>query len=270
MGESVSASGAQHIGFEAYGVRVRVITNSPEILERLPGLLPPGATPISPTEATGSFGVIAEERGSYRFERDQSPVTQAIDLDFALMLLESQLRIYVGLNAPDWIFVHAGAVAHCGRALILPGRSFSGKTTLVLALVRAGASYYSDDYALIDRDGRVHPYPKPLSIRDHAAVQIDHGVESLGGIAGADPLPIGAVVFTEYRSGARWDPRELTPGQGALALFDNTLAAQDRPAEALAAFRKALRGARLLEGQRGDAEALVPDLMAMLEAQRSR
>jgi hypothetical protein len=34
--------------------------------------------------------------------------------------------------------------------------SYSGKTTLVSELIRAGATYYSDEYAVIDERGRVH------------------------------------------------------------------------------------------------------------------
>jgi uridine kinase len=41
--------------------------------------------------------------------------------------------------------------------IAIPGRSFSGKTSLVTALVRAGAVYYSDEFAVIDRDGLVRP-----------------------------------------------------------------------------------------------------------------
>ena len=62
-----------------------------------------------------------------------------------------------------------------GGALLLPGGSFTGKTTLVGALVRAGAVYYSDQYALLDEDGLIHPYPCH--------------VERFGGSAGDEPVP---------------------------------------------------------------------------------
>jgi hypothetical protein len=42
--------------------------------------------------------------------------------------------------------------------MVLPGKSFAGKTTLVAALVRAGAEYWSDEYAVLDANGDVHPY----------------------------------------------------------------------------------------------------------------
>ena len=58
--------------------------------------------------------------------------------------------------------VHAGAVLWGERALLLPGVTHAGKSSLVAELLRRGATYFSDEYALIDSEGRVHPYPRPL------------------------------------------------------------------------------------------------------------
>ncbi|WP_157871812.1 hypothetical protein [Gloeothece verrucosa] len=106
----------------------------------------------------------------------------------------------------DKLFVHAGVVGWRGRAIVIPGRSFSGKTTLAAALVKAGAIYYSDEYAVIDRDGLVHPYPRPLCIREGVGEQIKRrkcSVEELGGQAGTDPIPVGLVVHTKYQLNAQ-------------------------------------------------------------------
>jgi hypothetical protein len=188
-------------------------------------------------------------------------VSERLDLPFVLELLENQLKIYVGLNAPSRIFVHAGVVEHNGRAIVLPGLSFSGKTTLVLALVRAGTTYYSDEYAVIDESGWVHSYAKPLSVRGPDQVQVDHRVEHFGGQTGHEPLRIGAAVFAEYRSGAQWSPRQLSPGQGSLEMLKNTLAAQSRADEALPVIHKALEGAVLLAGDRGEADETARQLL---------
>ena len=64
--------------------------------------------------------------------------------------------------------VHGGVVGHDGRAILLPGPTGAGKSTLVAELVRRGALYFSDEYALIDGAGRVHPYPRPLLLRDES------------------------------------------------------------------------------------------------------
>ena len=261
MGDPTSVSAAQDICFESFGVGVRVISDAPEIRERIPALLPPGAAPCPPSAASESFGVLVDGEGTYRFERGESPVTKGIDFDFAVMLLEGQLRIYVGLNAPNRIFVHAGVVAYNGQAIVLPGRSFAGKTSLVVALLRAGATYYSDEFAVIDETGLVHPFAKPLSVRDHEQIQNDHQIEHFGATTGDGPLKIGAVVFTEYRAGSVWTPQQLSPGRGLLAMLDNTLAAKTRAEEALAVIKRAIDGAVLLEGERGEATTIVDQLL---------
>jgi hypothetical protein len=68
------------------------------------------------------------------------------------------MHTHIALHAPEHVFVQAGVVGVGERAMVLPGKSFAGKTTLVAALVRAGAEYWSDEYAVLDANGDVHPY----------------------------------------------------------------------------------------------------------------
>ena len=266
MGNLAGLHQAQDIAFESFGVRLRVTADAPEVLERIPALLPPDAQPCAPAAAQGSLEIPARPDGSYDFMIDGSPVTKGIDLSFALTLLEAQLRIYVGLNAPNRIFVHAGVVAHHGRAIVIPGLSLAGKTTLVLALVRAGAIYYSDEFAVLDERGLVHPFAKPVSVRDDDQIQSDHDIELFGGIAGKEPLEVGAAVFTKYRPGAEWSPTELPPGRGALAMFSNSLAAMKRSEEVMRTIKHAVEGALLLEGERGEADLMAQALLARAAA----
>ena len=155
-------------------------------------------------------------------------------------------------RAPDAIFVHAGVVADGERGLVLPGASFAGKTTLVAALVRAGATYFSDEYAVLDPKGRVHPYPRPLGIRANGIAR-QHDAAALGGVVGEHAVPVAAVIVTTYRDGASWSPEPLSHGEAVLALLGNTVPAQSRPAESLHAATRAVEGAVLLQGERGDA-----------------
>jgi hypothetical protein len=151
-------------------------------------------------------------------------------------------------------------VAHDGQAMVIPGPSFSGKTTLVSALVQAGAIYYSDEYAVLDEHGLVHPYAKPLSIRDPEAVS-RFRMSPPPGQAGGTALPIGLIAITRYSRTAAWRPEHRSAGEGALALLSNTVPVRDRPAEALAAVRRAAASARVLEGDRGDATEMAADLL---------
>ena len=132
-------------------------------------------------------------------------LARTLEFDDLFEALETDLQMYVAEMARRLLFVHAGVVGWGGRALVFPGRSFSGKSTLVAALVQAGATYYSDEYAVFDARGRVHPYARPLSIRGQGGERPKkYTPEALGGGSGVKPLPVSLVVFTKYRSGARW------------------------------------------------------------------
>ncbi len=231
---------AERVVFEAYGVTAEVAA-PPDVLR---SVLPPGWRPG------------AAERVSRRFAHDGDPAR-----------LEAEIRAHVALTAPDHVFVHAGAVAVDGRAIVIPGTSFSGKTTLVAELVRAGASYLSDEFAVLDADGRVHPYAKPLSIRPGSGpAQTDVPVEDLGGTAADGPAPVAVVAITSYVPGAGWTPARRGPADGALALLSHTVPAQSRPGAAIAATRRAAEGALVLEGPRGHAAATARALLDLVGA----
>ena len=77
----------------------------------------------------------------------------------------SDLELWVAGHTQRAVFVHAGCVVAGARAILIPGYSRSGKTSLTAALVRAGALYYSDEFAVLDHRGLVRPYPRSLSVR---------------------------------------------------------------------------------------------------------
>ncbi|HWN91729.1 MAG TPA: hypothetical protein VNQ15_09965, partial [Verrucomicrobiae bacterium] len=141
-------------------------------------------------------------------------------------------------------------------AIVIPGCSFSGKSLLVKALVKAGASYYSDEFAVLDERGRVHPYPIPLAIRPDrdGAPPMKYRAEELGGVTGVCPLPLGLVLITRYVSGTRFRPRPLSAGRAVLELLAHTLPARRRPGRVLDALTQAVAQASVLRGTRGEAE----------------
>lgn len=253
------------IAFEAFGVCMEVTVEPEKELHRVRALLPPGWKPSDSSRARKRFAVRPDDAGTYSLLRDEATFADYLHLELVFALLEAQVRAYVALHAPDRIFVHAGVVGHHGRAIVIPGMSFSGKTTLVAALVAAGATYLSDEFAPLDAAGLVHPYPKPLSVRDEHLIQRDHDVAGMGGVVGDEPLPIGLVVATSYTPGARWNPRRLSPGEGVLALLSHTVAAQTRPAEAMPFLRRSVEGAIILESPRDSADAIAGLLLSELE-----
>jgi len=249
---------------EAFGAQVQVALEVSELRERVEEILPPNWGPCDVTEATGQFGLRQTDAESYEVTVDGMPWLEHATLDVALSMLDAQIRLFIATNAHDRIFVHAGVVATGGKALVIPGESFSGKTTLVSAMVELGATYYSDEYAVLDDQGRVHPYPRRLSIRGaNGSATEERHVAELGGAAAVGSAELAAVVVTRYRPGAEWQPERVSTGQGVLALLANTVPARERPQESLRAVSRAAAGAIVLDGDRGEAGSAA---QAMLDA----
>ena len=259
--------------FRAFGVRVGVRVNRPEALDLIRGYLPPGWKPASSPAVERLYSLVAGGDGARpnvrRFHllyANEARLARSLDLEYVLRSLESDLQFHIAEAAPRKVFVHAGVVGWRGRAVLIPGRSFSGKTTLVAELVRAGAVYYSDEYAVLDSSGLVHPYARPLGIRQDGNTESErHSVESLGGSRGRRPLSVGLVVVTEYKAGARWRPRRLTAGQGALALLNNAVSINSRPEAAFPVLKHAAAGAPFLKSARGEAKEIVDSILSELE-----
>lgn len=251
---------AAGLTFKSYGVRFGVRTDDAGLLGRLARFLPPGTQTAPPgvVERLYSIRLGGEaRRGLRRFNllyADHLRIARTDDAEELFERFESDLQLAVAASARRRVFVHAGVVGWRGRAVLIPGRSFSGKTTLTAELVRAGATYYSDEFAVLDPEGRVHPFAKPLAVREGGAGrQRKVAVEEFGGRGASKPLPVGLVVVSEFREAARFRPRALTSGQGALALLSNTVPARSRPAEVLETLEKVVRGATVLRGARGEA-----------------
>jgi hypothetical protein len=266
---------AAGISFISYGVRVRIRVNDAAMLDQLPQLLPPGWKPVSSPLAKRVYSLVVAGYGAQKGARrgrmnilyaDREMLLRSSNLDEMLERFESHLQLFVAEWARRRVFIHAGVVGWNGKAIVIPGRSFSGKTTLVAELVRAGADYYSDEYAVLDTRGRVHPYPKPLAIRENGSEeQTKYTAESFGGSIGARPLPVGIIVVSRYKTGARWRPRELSAGQSALELLSNAVPARTKPGEALAVLQKVVSNAPTVKGVRGDAGKAAASILRKLD-----
>jgi hypothetical protein len=262
---------AAGMSIHAYGRRIGVRTNDPSILDRIRELLPPGWEDCFSPLVDHLFSLwVGADGGRMRnfhllyggFTR----LARSPDLDEVLHALESHLHLYVGEYAVNRVFVHAGVVGWAGQALLLPGASRAGKSTLVAALLRAGAEYYSDEYAVLDPDGRVRPFPRRLSLRREDDTSERYGPEAFGARTGERALPVGLVAVVHYRPGARRRARSLTPGQAVLALLEHTLSAQVDPEGSLRVLEKAVAPAVCLKSARGEADETARELLETLSA----
>ena len=171
--------------------------------------------------------------------------------------LLSELELWVAERARRHVFVHAGSVAWKGRAILVPGRSMSGKSSLVAALVRAGATYLSDEYAVLTPVGTVRPYARPIALRPYDGSP-PHRVRLPEPDARA--VPAGVVLRLPYTGAHRLQP--LSRAEAALHLVDNCVAARSRPRAVRTAVLAVTRASVAWHGTRGDADEMAQTLLA--------
>ena len=162
--------------------------------------------------------------------------------------------------------VHAGAVTWRGRALLLPGRTHSGKSSLVIELLRQGAGYLSDEYALIDSEGLVHAYPRPLLVRTRHTQQTPVLPETYGNIAASSPSPVSWIVALEYSSEADWELTALAQSEGLMVLLQNTPCVLADMPEIMTVFARAVAGARCYAGCRNHATEAARELLQLFSS----
>src|SRR3954468_6572855 len=211
----------------AYGHRIGLRVSEAGALKRATASLPPGWKVAARPQVDCLYSlIVGGESGRVRrfhlLYRGAERLARGHDLESVLETLELDLQLHVAEVASSRVFVHAGVVGWRGQAIVLPGRSYAGKSTLVAALVQAGATYYSDEFAVLDDRGRVHPYARPLVLRPRPDEPADRvSKEPLPVRAGKRPLPVRLVALTHYERGALWQPKPLTPGEAMLAMMES-------------------------------------------------
>ena len=156
-------------------------------------------------------------------------------------------------------FVHAGAVEIDGAAVVFPGRSRWGKSTLVASLVDQGCGYLSDEYAVISPEGSVYPLSKPIRLRSNggAEYRTPQGVSAPGG------LPCAAVVLTRYEEASLWTPEILTRGKAVLGILPSALQSRDEPQQVLESLNALVRNAVCYQSPHGNGEPTAQTLRAL-------
>jgi glycosyltransferase involved in cell wall biosynthesis len=254
-----------------YGASVAVRTADLDLLAVLGDRIPPGMSVTASPECGGGppgRWVDVERIGPSRWclRVDGLESHQASNFDELVGVAESAWHSAIAELATEAVFVHAGVVSWRERLVVIPGPSFTGKSTLVAALVARGCVYYSDEFAVALPDGRVAPFPRRISLRtEKGTVCTRVPVEALGGQAGTEPRAVAMVLSTHYRPGRVWCPEPRSPGQAVMGLLLNTVAARRQPATTMRIASRVVSGALLLQGPRGEAEATADAVLARVE-----
>ena len=261
---------AAGVAFQVFGVRIGIRVSDPLVLEAVLSRVPAGWTRLQSAVVDRLYSVVTPlvHRHNVRhlcvLYGDHTRLSRTERIEDLLDYFESDLDLHIAANSQDRLFIHAGAVRWKDHTILIPGRSYTGKTTLVTEFLKSGAAYYSDDFAALDHAGHLHPYPRDLSVRTQS-----NGCERVRpeefGAARAQAGPISLVLLTEYEEDAQWSPRPLSRGQGMLRLLENTPSAQKQPDLALAVLQMTVQSAEIHQGYRGDKQQTVQEVLNYLD-----
>ncbi|HEX3436985.1 MAG TPA: hypothetical protein VHT24_09470 [Pseudacidobacterium sp.] len=261
-------SGTFTFGIQAFGCNIQVMTACAEAYAMLDRYVFP-SLPRTAGFISHPDLVIRIVRSADQFQLLANGVAAAsarhvIDLvvDLIRVLDEAVVERLTTLRA-----VHAGAVLCNGQALLLPGVTHAGKSSLVAELLRRGATYFSDEYALIDPEGLVHPYPRPLLLRNGRPEQFPVLPGECGAFVSHTPAPIGWILFLEYSSEHTWKITPLSQGEAVLALLQNTPHVLAQSPDLPAVFQRAVAGATCYAGKRSEAADAVCQILLLVETQ---
>jgi len=114
------------------------------------------------------FSVIAsEQKFSFVFTAPNGLVQtlwESADEDEVSAALEIHLysRLVQFLDAQNVVSIHASVLNIHDSAIMFAGVSGAGKSSICTAGLLDGAVYLSDEFTLLDKEGNVHPFPRPM------------------------------------------------------------------------------------------------------------
>jgi len=263
---------------QAYGCNVQLAAACPEaqsILRRYAFPLFPGKQPPPPANLRTHlcsprpdlFVRIVQVADQYQLLADGAIVASALR---PIALVPDLIRVLDDamlqhLTKTTLRAVHAGVVLWHERILLLPGSSHAGKSSLVAEFLRRGATYFSDEYALIDPEGCVHPYPRPLLLRDGSPEQFPILAAEWHAPVGRAPAPIGWIFSLEYAPSSPWNIAPISQSEALLTLLRNTPHALADTPGLVAPFLHAVTGVTCYAGHRAEAVEAVNQILHLID-----
>lgn len=260
-----TTSGPDVVTFLVEPFRAPVAITCPRaIASDVASVLAPWQPRIVPdTSEAGRVSIVPSARaGCYDVDTPTGAVNGA-DLRVTLVAVQHGVDTCVAQAVSDWTPLHAGVVVWRDHAIVLPGASCSGKTTLVCALLAAGARYYSDEFAFVDREGLIHAYPRPLVVRDHVGHQ-----RALPVTDAAEPkpkVPAALVAWLYFAPGGELSLAPVSDSEGVLRLLSHTPHALASVRDVPQGFIRLAGQAELRHGTRGESAHAAEALLAYVD-----
>lgn len=253
-----------------YGVEIRLVDQAGlGLCQSLREALPPEfQAPTGPAQAMVTYLVTAiaaagsAEPAEFLVTCDGAAVFATASEDELYLWLRHDIDMAVARRTPTMLFVHAGVVGWRGVGIVIPGGGSIGKSTLVAELVWRGAVYYSDTFAVLDDQGRVHPYRGMIGLDDEGQTPTLRLIREEGA---AGPLPVGLIVSGAYTRDTVWWPTIVRGPHAALPLVESSVLAREQATRLPQIAALVAAGAAGLRGPRAEAEEAAALLLDMVD-----
>ncbi|RBP53497.1 hypothetical protein [Arenicella xantha] len=198
--------------------------------------------------------------------------------------LTDRIVFHIADNSRAAHCLHAAAVAHQGRAIIIPANSGAGKSSFTTWLAAKQFAYVTDELILIDDDQHLQGIARPIQIKSHGLSAVEHLIEHLdlvqhGDFANAVPvqslgsvtvagagLEVGLLVFPKYRSDADFSFAKLSSAEAGMRLMANHVNARNLDGHGFRAMMALIRNTPCYSLEYGGFDCLPETFAQQLKA----
>lgn len=240
------------------------------------------ASPVP--EVVGTHLTVAGKKNAWRLTDHSTGKTRTPRTPGDLIYqLTDRIIHHVADAAARHHCVHAAAVGHRGRAIIMPAASGSGKSLLTAWLVANGFDYISDELILIDEKYGIDGIARPIQIKTkglHAASRlIKTGESVLPGIR-SNTVPIaslggradaqlrhtpGLMLFPEFRQGTGYALTRLPVAEAGMRVITSHINARNLPGHGFRSLMELVRTSPCYTLRYGGFAELPNDFTSRLE-----
>lgn len=212
------------IVIDSGAVSTRIFSRAPEVADTIMAAY--GPYPLIEGEHVSDYRVKISQSGGIRrvFRRQvlgevgvSVPITP-FPVAITPLMLEMTMNWCVATRANRYLIFHAAVLEKNGKAVIFPGDSGQGKSTLCAAMATSGWRLFSDEFGLMDLDtGMMVPNVRPVSLKNES---IDVMEARLGSGILTDRLydtPKGTIAYLPAPADAV--ARRMEPAAPAAVIF---------------------------------------------------
>lgn len=217
-----------------------------------------------------------------RMELDGVPLTKPFEWKYAWPMFEWGLHYAVSRRGGFALMFHSSVVTRGGKALVLPARTGSGKSTLCALLLAAGWEFVSDEFLVLERRAgalAIRCLPQPVALKGASIGLLGSRFgrsewsepwphASKGTIRYLRPPPVdhdmtlqpGWIVLPRFEAGAATTIEPLSRSQAFLALGPNSFNYHWRGVDGFHDGTELVRASRCATVRFGEGDSVVQAL----------